>query len=202
MSIGPLNLGWLVVMLMLGQELGRAQIRRITGATGVGQANTLTVLWNPSPSPGVVGYALYWGLSEDSCTNRIVLRNVTDVTLVGFKRRVTYYLAVAAYDATGEESPWSNRIQYSRAPVVMPVIPPTTVTNLLQLQRMNLVGATPVMRLSFTGQAGGNYRLQATEDFQHWDVLCVTNCVQQQLVVYDLPYSATTPHRFFRLLQE
>lgn len=201
MSVGLLNLGWMLALL-LSQQLGQAQIRRMNGATGVGQANTLTVVWNPSPSPGVTGYALYWGLSDDACTNRIVVRNVTSVTLVGFKRSATYYLAVAAYDATGEESPWSNRIQYSRAPVVMPVIPSTTVTNLLQVQRMNLIGATPVMRLSFTGQAGGSYRLQATEDFQHWDVLCLTNCVQQQLVVYDLPYSATTPHCFFRLLQE
>ena len=202
MSVGPLNLGWLVVVLLLGQELGRAQIRRLTGASAPRQPNTLTIVWSPSPSPGVIGYAVYWGLSDDSCTNRIALRNVTDVTLAGFRRGITYYLAVAAYDATGDESPWSNRIQYSRTPQSMPAIPQKTGTNLLQLQPVNVIGANPVMRLSFMGQAGGNYQLQTTEDFQRWDVLCTTNTEQQQLVVYDLPYSPTTPHRFFRLLQE
>src|SRR5262245_46119612 len=107
MSVAPFNLGWVLVMLMLGESLGQAQIRRSTGPTLPGQANGLTLVWSPSPSPGVVGYALYWGLSEATCTNRIVVRNETKVTLVGFKRKVTYHIAVAAYDATGEESPWS-----------------------------------------------------------------------------------------------
>ena len=202
MSVTPLNLGWVLVMLLLGQELGQAQIRRVTGANIPGQANALTLVWNPSPSPSVVGYAIYWGLSEDSCTNRIAVRNVTSATLAGFKRRVTYHLAVAAYDAIGEESPWSNRIQYSRKALVMPVSPSMAVTNLLQVQPMNLTGTNPVMRLSFTGQADVDYQLEATEDFKHWEVLFATNCVQQQFVVYELPFSATTPRRFFRLLQE
>jgi len=203
MSVRPVNLGWVLVVLILGQELGRAQIRRMTGASTLGQANTnaLTIVWSPSPSPGVIGYAVYWGLSDDTCTNRISLRNVTDVTLVGFRRRVTYYLAVSAYDANGEESPWSNRIQYSRTPIVMPMTAPITVTNLLQMQRVDLAGSNQVLRLSFTGQAGSNYQLQTTEDFQSWEVLRTTNCVQPQLVVYELPYSPTTPHRFFRLLE-
>ena len=198
MSIRPLNFGWLLVMLLLGPVLGQAQIRRVNGNVP-GQANALTVVWNPSPSPGVVGYALYWGVSSDSCTNRIAVRNVTNVTLVGLRQRATYHFAVAAYDATGEESPWSNLIQYSRAPRL---IAPTVTTNLLQLQHMQLAGTNPVMRLSFTGQAEESYRLEVTEDFQRWDVLCVTNCAKQQLVVYDLPYVPSAPHRFFRLLEE
>jgi len=79
---------------------------------------------------------------------------------------------------------------------------PTVTTNLLQLQHVQLAGTNPVMRLSFTAQAEENYRLEVTEDFQRWDVLCVTNCAKQQLVVYDLPCVASAPHRFFRLLEE
>ena len=192
------------MILMLGGELGHAQLRHMTGARVPGQANTLTIVWSPSPSPEVIGYALYWGLSADSCTNRIALRSVTNVTLVGFRRRLTYHFAVAGYDAGGEESPWSNRIQYSRTPRLMPVppSPPKTSTNLLQLQHVNVTGTNAVLRLSFTGQAGGNYRLQTTEDFQSWVDLYATNCVKQQLIVYDLPYSPTLPRRFFRVLQE
>lgn len=202
MSVAPLNLGWLLVLLMLGQMLAQAEIRRVTHPNLPSQANELTLVWNPSPSPGVTGYAVYWGLSADSCTNRIAVRNVTSVTLVGFRRRVSYHLAVAAYDATGEESPRSNGIQYSRPPRVMQVAPLFPMTNLLQLQQVNLTSTNPLMRLSFTGRAGGSYRVQTTDDFQHWDLLCVTNCAQQQLVVYDLPYSPATSHRFFRLLEE
>lgn len=199
MSVAPHNLGCLLVMLMLVQEPGQAQIHRVLGANLPGQANALTVVWNPSPSPSVAGYAVYWGLSSDSCTNRIAVRSVTNVTLVGFRRNATYHLAVAAYDAAGEESPWSNRIQYSRTPQA---IPSMAVTKLSPPQPIVPSGTNPVLRLTFMGQAGGNYRLQATEDFQHWDVLCTTNCEQQQLIVYDLPYSATIPQRFFRLLSE
>jgi hypothetical protein len=202
MSLRPLNLGWLLVMLLLGQELVQAQLRRLNRPTLPGQANALTLIWSPSPSPEVVGYSLYWGLSEDSCTNRIVVLNETNATLVGFRRRVTYHLAVAAYDVTGEESPWSNSIQYSRPSLVMPVIPPGTATNLLQLQQVSLTSTNRLIRLSFTAQTDVSYQLQATEDFQRWDDLCTTNCEQPQLVVYDLPYSVTTSHRFFRLLQE
>ena len=186
---------------MLGEALGQAQIRRMTVARVPGQANTLTIVWEPSPSPEVIGYAVYWGLSEDGCTNRIALSNETAVTLVGFRRRLTYHIAVAAYDATGEESPWSNRIQYSRTSLFMPS-PPKTVTNLLQLRYVSLSDTNAVIRLSFTGQEGGYYRLQTTQDFQRWDDVSATNCEQPQLIVYDMPYSASTPHRFFRLLQE
>lgn len=193
MLIRLLNLGWLsVVTLMLDQVLAQAQIRQV--ADGTGQTNTFTIGWRPSPSSSVVGYALYWGFSNESCTNRIAMHNVTNVTLEGIEPNLTYCFAVAAYDATGEESPWSNLIQYSRPSIVMPGV--------LQLQQMNLTATNPVMRLSFTAQAGSNYRLQATEDFQRWKVLSITNCVQQQLVVYDLPYSASIPHRFFRLIEE
>jgi hypothetical protein len=201
MSVARFNLGWLFVVLMLGGELGHAQIRRVTGPRASRQANSLTIVWSPSPSPEVIGYALYWGLSPDSCTNRIALRNVTNATLVGFQRRPTYHFAVAGYDASGEESPWSNRIQYSRTPQLMPG-PAKTSTNLLQLQPVNLTATNAVLRLSFTGQAGGNYRLQTTEDFQTWADIGVTNCVKQQLVVYDLPYARASPRCFFRVLQD
>lgn len=200
MSVRLLNLGWLVVILLLGQELGQAQVLHVIGATLPDQANALTITWNPSPSPEVVGYVVYWGLSDDSCTNRIVLRNVTNVTLVGFRRRATYHLAVAAYDATGEESPWSNQIQYSR--VIQLPSPPQTLTNSFKLQPVNLIRTNSMLRLSFTGQAGSNYRLQTTQDFLRWEDFCATNCDQQQLVFYDLPYSATVTHCFFRVLQE
>jgi hypothetical protein len=201
MSVVRLNLGWVLVILMLGSELSQAQIRRVAGSRASRQANTLTVVWSPSPSPEVIGYALYWGLSPDNCTNRIALRNVTNVTLIGFQRRHTYHFAVAGYDAGGEESPWSNRIQYSRASQSPPT-PPKTSTNLLQLQQVNPTATNTVLRLSFTGQAGSNYRLQMTKDFQNWDDIGTTNSIKQQLIVYDLPYTPTSPHRFFRVLQE
>ncbi|HEX5222392.1 MAG TPA: fibronectin type III domain-containing protein [Verrucomicrobiae bacterium] len=198
MSVARFNLGWVLVILMLGSEWSHAQIRRETPARATRQANTLTIVWRPSPSPEVIGYALYWGLSADSCTNRVDLGNVTNVTLVGFQRRLTYHFAVAGYDASGEESPWSNQIQYSRPRT----IPTLTLTNRLQLQHVNLTSTNPVLRLSFMGQADVSYQIETTQDFQRWDVLCITNCAQEQLVVYDLPYHPDSPHRFFRLRPE
>jgi hypothetical protein len=194
MSLAPFNWGW--VMVMLSQLSGQAQIWRAF-ESGIGnQTNTLTVVWSPSPSPGVAGYALYWGVTSDACTNRLALGNVTNVTLGGFRAKVTYHFAVAAYDQAGDESLWSNAIQYS-LPDASPSRPVPVVLNHLGLQAVNHNGTNSMVRLSFVGLAGTSYQLQATEDFKHWEVLLVTNCARRQRIEYDWP--ATGHCRFFRL---
>jgi hypothetical protein len=93
----------------------------------------------------------------------------------------------------------SNFIQYS--PTLKPA-PTTAVTSLLRLQRMDLGSNGPGLRLSFLGQPAARYQVQATEDFQHWEVLLTTNCMQQQKVILDLPHPDAAGPRFFRVIRE
>jgi Fibronectin type III domain len=199
MSIAPLKLGLLVMVVLLGPLPGRAQLYRLPNSRVGAMTNTLTIVWEPSPSDQVAGYVLYWGLNSDHCTNRIVLRNVTNATLAGFKAKATYHFAVAAYDAAGEESPLSNVIQYSPTPKSAPT---TGGTNLIRLQRMDLGSNGSGLRLSFLVEPAARYQVQATADFQDWEVLMTTNCVQQQKVILDLPRPDAVGQRFFRVLRE
>lgn len=197
MRQAPFNLGLVVVMLMLGRWPGQAQLYRPLIPPLSGNSNALTVIWEPSPSEQVAGYALYWGVNGSPCTNRIMLRNVTNTTLAGFKPGDTYQLAVAAYDAAGEESPWSNRIEYRRPPKASS----TAVVPKLELDPIHSSGTNSLLRLGFLGQPGVTYLLQSSEDLRHWVTISTTNCPGEQQVEFKLPFTANVPQRFFRLVQ-
>ena len=69
-------------------------------------AYTATAAWNPSPSPGVTGYYLYYGASG-SFTNRLAVGNQTSTTISGLQGSVTYFFYVTATDGTIESAPSS-----------------------------------------------------------------------------------------------
>src|SRR6516164_5791524 len=74
---------------------------------------SVDILWQPSPDPNVIGYNLYYGTSSRGYTNEISLGNTTSATISGLVGGVTYYFAATSYDATGDESDFSNEISYN-----------------------------------------------------------------------------------------
>lgn len=86
-------------------------------STGTG---TVTLAWDASAGPTVTGYKVYWGTSPSQYTNTVDAGNNLQVTILGLSFGVTYYFAATAYDATGDESGFSNEISYRFA------IPPPT----------------------------------------------------------------------------
>ena len=73
-------------------------------------ADSMTLAWNASPSPAVAGYQVYYGLASGDYDGYVDAGGGTNVTISGLSPGTTYYLAVRAYDAAGDESFFSNEI--------------------------------------------------------------------------------------------
>lgn len=115
-------------------------------------AGTVTLAWNPSTDPLVVGYHIHYGVTSGTYpyTNVISNCNVTNVTITNLTQGTTYYFAAATYSAAGLESSLSSEVSYLVPLNVPPTNPPPTlnvITNLVinenaGLQTVSLSGIT------------------------------------------------------------
>ena len=76
-------------------------------------SSSVALAWNTSPSLGVTGYRVHYGAASGSYTNSVVVGNLTTGTVSGLAGGVTYFFAVAAYNASGPESDLSNSFSYA-----------------------------------------------------------------------------------------
>jgi hypothetical protein len=74
-----------------------------------GAAQTPTLVWDPSPDPGAVGYIVYWGNSSGSYTNSLDVGRSLTFTLPAAAAG-TYFMAVSAYNANGVVGPRSHEV--------------------------------------------------------------------------------------------
>jgi hypothetical protein len=79
----------------------------------VSAQGSINLIWQPSPDTNVIGYNVYYGTSSRSYTNEISLGNTTSATISGLVGGVTYYITATSYDASGDESDFSNEISYN-----------------------------------------------------------------------------------------
>ena len=78
-------------------------------------AQRLTLAWDPSPSPAVSGYRVYWG------TNTRSYQFVTNAGLVLTQsvvlvHRGRWFFAATAYDTNGLESDFSSEVSWESKP--------------------------------------------------------------------------------------
>ena len=125
----------------------------------------LTLEWDPSPSPEVVGNHLYFGTTSGDYTDDIAIGDVTSVDVSDLYYGVTYYFAVTAVGANGQESAFSNEFSYVRnlPAATVQTVPAATV----QIQG----GADGQFTLTVTGTTGHTYDIEATQDFNTWTVI-------------------------------
>jgi hypothetical protein len=76
-------------------------------------SQTITVGWEASPDPAVVGYQLYTGDSSGHYTSKTVVGNQISAELV--VDASTLFIAVSAYTAEGLESVLSNEVAINEA---------------------------------------------------------------------------------------
>jgi len=74
------------------------------------EAAGTALAWDPSPSPGVVGYKVHYGSISGTYTQIIDVGNVTNTVVTNLVVGTTNYFAVTSYDSTGLESQPSNEI--------------------------------------------------------------------------------------------
>lgn len=179
-----------------GQVSSRAQLflaaqQLITSSPATG---LVALGWKPSPDPNAAGYLLCWGYAAGQCTSRLDVGDVTNTSVAGLSLGQSYWFSVVAYDSASRESVPSNEITYQPPMAARPAAPPT-----LSLVTAQSGGGGKVPWLSFQGQAGVVYEVQATTDFQRWDSILTTNSPVAGLVL--LPWQDTSRYsrRFYRL---
>lgn len=129
--------------------------------------------WNASPSPGIAGYALYYGVQGSSVTNRIDAGLGLSLTVTGLNLSTTYFFYVVVYDAYGDESPPSNVVLFTTPPISPLQINPAS-NGALSIQFQVSPGAAcqveytptlspPAWTLLTTAIAGANGLVQITE---------------------------------------
>lgn len=164
-------------------------------AFGSGPAPTgaLTLAWDPSADPSVMGYRLYQGTSSQIYSSVVDIGDQTTATMSALVGGVTYYFAVTAYDADGLESAFSGELSYT-VPTTAPR-PPTS----LAVAQITPDGSNH-MSLIGTGPAGWVYQVYATQDFLSWLLLGSVTVDGTGAFQFTDPATLLPPRRFYRLL--
>jgi hypothetical protein len=77
--------------------------------TSQASAADVSLAWDPSVSPNIAGYRVYFGNGSHTYGNPITIGNQTTYTVTGLTNG-NYYFAVTAFDTNGVESDFSNEI--------------------------------------------------------------------------------------------
>jgi hypothetical protein len=85
-------------------------------------AQSVTLAWDPSPSPEVTGYTVYYGTTSGVYPSSSRLGNQTTATIAGLQAGLTYFFVATASDASGMESLPSNEVSYQVPPSSLPPV--------------------------------------------------------------------------------
>lgn len=85
----------------------------VTAAESVGDVSQIKVYWNPSPEDDLAGYKIYYGELSGKYAFHDVSGRETSYTLSGLIPGKTYYIALTAYDYSGNESAYSDELIYT-----------------------------------------------------------------------------------------
>lgn len=86
--------------------------------------------WTPNPDTISKGFIVYWGTATRNYTSSTNVGAVTNCALSGLAPGSNYVFAVTSYDASGEESEFSNEVAWT-APA-RPKPPILRITGILQ----------------------------------------------------------------------
>jgi hypothetical protein len=92
----------------MGTVLAESRTVELAGALPPKPPGTVTLAWDASPSPEVVGYRVYFGAGSQQYTNSVTVGLVGQAAITNLTKGTTYYFAATAYDAGGVESEFSN----------------------------------------------------------------------------------------------
>ena len=81
----------------------------------------LTLAWDTNSEPDVSGYKIYYGEESQNYEHCVDLGNSTSCVISDLTPGITYFFAVTAYDIHGNESGFSEELDYQ-----MPVQAPDT----------------------------------------------------------------------------
>jgi len=146
---------------------------------------TVTIDWNSSSDPTVVGYALYYNAVGSTVTNRLDVGLATEVMVSGLMASSTYSFYAVSYDANLNESLPSN-LQFYTVPAMSPLqfTPPVN-------------GA---VSLSFYVAPGSSCHVEYTDSLNppNWTILNTAIGDLTGLVTISDTVDPSKPSRFYR----
>jgi hypothetical protein len=159
-------------------------------------AQSVTLCWQPSPDPTVVGYRIYYGSVSSCPTEMLDAGSQTSWVIAGLTEGETYYFMVTAYNILGMES----RPTVERAYTV-----PGFSLSLQQIRPVALETTPPgwdkspasekIFRLRSTPTAPPRWVLEGSTDLNSWKGLTLGTNAEANVTVTLSPARA----RFFRL---
>jgi fibronectin type 3 domain-containing protein len=162
---------------------------------GSAKADTVNLGWNGSSDPGIQGYRVYVGTTQDQFTQTYDTGTGTTFAVNGLESGKVYYFAVSAIGSTGLESELSDEITVTleSAP---PINPPET-----SLGSAPALSGTPGnMAITMTTAAAGTYVLERSTDLKNWEVVTQTQLSapgQLEFQDTDAPATGPTPAKMF-----
>lgn len=151
--------------------------------------SNVTLAWDPSPSPGVETYRVYYGTASGNYSAFVEVTNATTASVIGLVNGTPYFFAATALDSTGLESEFSEEISYT--PSAGPTRPE------IQISLTTSSQAQIVARV----QPGASCALEASQDLVNW--LSITNATADGagLLTCTDPTVPPPPMQFYRLRQ-
>lgn len=128
------------------------------------QNQSIAIAWNPSVSPNVAGYDIYYGGVSGIYTNEVFAGNVTNVTVPGLANGDTYYFVATAVSSAGFQSSFSSQLAYTVSSVPVLGLP---------------VFSGSGFSFPVTGITGSNCVIQVSTNLTQW-VPLLTNAVPFQ----------------------
>lgn len=145
----------------------------------------VSLTWNASSDPLVMGYNVYYGTNSGNYTAVISAGTNAAATVTGLVAGVTYYFAAQAFDRLGLESPFSSEIAY------------TAPTNaILSLQPVQANGTVNSLTITAAGAVPNTWTLQSSTNLKTWTTIAqgTNSTVSLSVPVGSLPM------QFFRLV--
>jgi hypothetical protein len=120
-------------------------------------SQSVELAWNPSKSPNIVGYNVYYGGASNDYPNKISVRTLTNMVVSGLADGAIYYFAVKAVNSSGIESGFSTPISYA--------VP--TAAAILERPVFSSNGVS----ITVTGVPGYLYEIQVSTNMVNWTSL-------------------------------
>lgn len=155
----------------------------LAGSSAKAIAN-VDLQWNGNPDPSVSGYNVYYGGASRSYTNIVSVGDTTNAIIGGLTEGQTYYFAVTAYDAFGDESDFSDETVYV-VPGYLLMTPGVNPGDPLQIR--------------FPVAPGHWYELQMSPDLQTWQTVWEVTGVTNEWVQVTEP-STSPASQYFRVV--
>lgn len=119
--------------------------------------------WDANAEPDIAGYRVYFGLQSRQYESVVDVGLATQMLIPALEPGRLFYFAVTAYNTDGLESDFSDEVNCTR---------PVDGTNAFLVPlSIKFASATSAVPISFVGQTGKQYFVQATEDFQSWQTI-------------------------------